>query len=77
MQVGALGLIGMGLAACGSKFDTGTVTAPPVTAATPLEDRFGTQFGIDFRMAANSNPVKPAAGDIIPLSLILNPMALH
>jgi hypothetical protein len=76
LQAGAIGLIGLGLASCGGSDNSGAVsTSTPVAA--PLEDHFGTQFGVDFRMAANTNPVKPAAGDIIALTLVANPMALH
>jgi hypothetical protein len=68
---------GAALAGCGggggSSFSTTTATAPQPT----LQQTFGIQFAVDFAAPANSQPVVPASGDIIPLSLTTQPTALH
>ena len=75
-----LGAAALGMAGCGGHDSTPTpgttITTPPPPAAK-LEDTFGTQFGVDYRAPANSQPVKPASGDIIPLTLTAAPTALH
>ena len=60
------------LSGCG-----GSTSSGPVPATTRLEDKFGTQFGVDFRKDPNTPATKPAAGDIIPLTLTAPPTPLH
>ena len=59
------------LAGCSGGGGGGTVGTTP-----KAEDFFGTQFGVDFRATANSEPVTPADGDIIALSLTTEPQLL-
>ncbi len=75
IRLGLLSLAAVVLSACGGG-GGGSVAVTPVTPQR-LEDTFGTQFGIDYRAPANSEPVKPAPGDIIPLNLTVEPTALH
>jgi hypothetical protein len=49
---------------------------PPPPPPPPQEDFFGTAFGVDFRAPANSNPVVPSPGDIIPVSLTTEPQPI-
>ena len=51
------------------------VSSPPPPA--PQEDFFGTGFGVDFRAAANTEPVVPMPSDIIAVSLTTEPQTLH
>lgn len=52
-----------------------SMSSPP--PPTPQEDFFGTGFGVDFRAAANTEPVVPMPSDIIPVSLTTEPQTLH
>ncbi len=76
IRLALLGGAALALTGCGGGHSSATVTPPPVTTLK-LEDTFGTQFGVDYRASPNSQPVKPAAGDIIPLTLTDQPKALH
>lgn len=74
-------LLAAGLSACGgggggggSSSGTSTVTPAPVAK---MEDSFGVGFGIDYRAAANSEPVHPSSSDINPVDPTRNPIALH
>lgn len=70
------------LAACGDGNQstvTPPVTPPPVVVPPPapkLEDQFGTNFGIAYRADPNTDAKDPAPGDIVPLSLTTDPVAL-
>ena len=67
------------LAACGGGGGGGsggsdTVIAPPTVIKTAQEDKFGVQFGIDFRASMNSEPASVNDGDIVPVSLTNEPI---
>ena len=47
---------------------------PPSTTVSAQEDTFGLAFGMAFRADANSEPIEPKDGDIIPLSLTTEPV---
>lgn len=65
------------LAACGGHKDKTTATTPPVVATPAQEDKFGTVFGIAFRVAANSDPYNPSDGDIVAISLTTEPEQIN
>ena len=67
--------LGAALVACSGGGGTGVTTTPPA-ATPPKEDFFGTGFGVQFRAAANSEPVVPQASDIIAVSLTTEPKAI-
>jgi hypothetical protein len=73
-RLALLGMVAVALAGCGGG---GSVSTPTPITAQRLEDTFGTQFGVDYRASPNSVPVKPVAGDIVPLSLTTPPALLH
>ncbi len=75
IKLALLGATAVALAGCGG--GGGSATTTPVVTAQKLEDNFGTQFGVDYRQSPNTAPVKPVAGDIIPLSLVTPPVPLH
>ena len=62
------------LAACGSGGGGGgnTTTTPPPPSSLP-QMKFGAKFAASFAASPNSDPVEPAVGDIIDLSLITDP----
>jgi hypothetical protein len=65
------------LAACGGGGSGGgadSVIAPPVVVKTAQEDKFGVQFGIDFRASMNSDPASVSDSDIVPVSLTNEPI---
>ncbi|MEO5641526.1 MAG: hypothetical protein ABIQ98_07155 [Sphingomicrobium sp.] len=64
------------LAACGGGGGGGSdsVITPPTVIKTAQEDKFGVQFGIDFRAAMNSEPASVNDGDIVPISLTTEPI---
>ena len=68
-------------AACGGNDDPEPVPppviVPPPVPVAPQEDQFGTAFGAAFRASATAAPVTPADGNIVPLSLTTNPVALR
>ena len=68
--------LGAALVACSSGGGTSVSTTPPAAAPPPKEDFFGTGFGVQFRAAANSEPVVPKASDIIAVSLTTEPQAI-
>lgn len=70
-----LGGAALALAGCGGGGSSSSTPAP--VTALKLEDTFGTQFGVDYRTDPNTQPAKPAAGDIIPLDLTAPPKPLH
>jgi hypothetical protein len=74
-RLALLGMVAVALAGCGG--GGGSVSTPNPIMAQRLEDTFGTQFGVDYRASPNSVPVKPVAGDIVPLSLTTPPALLH
>lgn len=61
------------LAACGGGADNTTPPPPPPTTVVQ-EDAFGAVFGTAFRADANTTPIEPKDGDIIPLSLTTEPV---
>ena len=67
----AVGLAAATLSACGGgETSTGTVTPPVVVPpAARFEDQFGTNFGVAYRNAPNTDATDPVASDIVPLSL--------
>lgn len=75
IRLGLLGATAMGLTACGGGGSIGVT--PPPSPPPSLESKFGTGFATDFDAAANSQPAKPVASDIIPLSLTAQPIPLH
>ena len=71
--------IALPLAACGGGGGGGgggsTVITPPTVVTTAQEDKFGVQFGIDFRAASlTSEPNSVSDGDIVPVSLTTSPI---
>lgn len=63
------------LAACGGGGGgSDSVITPPVVVKTAQEDKFGVQFGIDFRASMNSDPVSVNDSDIVPVSLTTEPI---
>jgi len=64
------------LEACSGGGGGASVTTPPPPPPPPQEDFFGTAFGVDFRAPANSNPVVPSPGDVIPVSLTTEPQPI-
>ena len=63
------------LAACGGNKGGDTSVTPPVTVVTPppQENAFGANFASAFRAPTTAEPIVPADGDIIPLSLTTEP----
>lgn len=59
------------LSACGSGGGDTAVTPPPA-AIGPA--RFGAKFATAFNASPNSDPIDPAVGDIIALSLTTDPL---
>ena len=74
LRLGAFAIAAAALTACGG--GSVNVVTPPGPTPT-LADKFGTGFGTDFAAPANSQPAKPMASDIIPLSLTAQPTPLH
>ena len=71
-NIAAIAMMAGGLAACGGS-DNSVPAPPPVVVPPPapkLEDQFGTNFGVDYRADMNTDAKDPAAGDLIPLSLV-------
>lgn len=70
----AIGLCS-GLAACGGGGGSqSSVTTPPKVVTTSQEDKFGAQFGVDFRADPNSEPAAVADTDIVPVDLTTEPI---
>ena len=77
-QIAAISMMAGGLSACGGGGNS-TPAPPPVVVPPPapkLEDGFGTNFGIDFRADPNTDAKDPLPGDLIPLSLITDPVTI-
>lgn len=70
--------LGIALSACGSSRTVppiGAVPTPaPVIAAARQEDQFGTQFGVDFRVDLNGEPIPCKEGDLVAVSLTTEPV---
>lgn len=66
------------LSACSNKdtIPTATPTPTPSTAVVKQEDMFGLAFGNDFRAAANGEPVAVNDGDLIPVTLLTDPISI-
>lgn len=73
--VAAAMLVG-GLAACGNNNTPTPITQPPPVPAAKLEDQFGAGFGVAYRADANTDAKDPVPGDIVPLSLTTDPVAI-
>lgn len=82
-----LAVLVLSASACSSNNGNGTGTTgntaapPPVVTAPPppprQEDQFGTAFGVAFRAAMNSEPAAVMDGDIVPISLTTEPVAVN
>jgi predicted small lipoprotein YifL len=68
--------LGATLAACGSKGNNGD-QPPPVVVTPRQEDQFGANFGTAFRRDPNTDPVNVADGDVVPLSLTNEAVAIN
>ena len=76
-RIAAAAMLAGGLAACGGDNNQAATTPPPVVPAAKLEDQFGANFGVAYRADPNTDPAKnPVDGDIIPLSLTTDPVAI-
>ncbi len=65
------------LAACGGGGGDNAPPPSPPTSITAQEDTFGVVFGMAFRADANSEPIEPKDGDIIPLTLTEEPKEIN
>lgn len=65
------------LAACSSSSNV-AAPAPTSTASTAVrqEDQFGLAFANDFRSAANGEPAVVNDGDLIPVTLLSEPISI-
>ncbi len=75
-RIVAAALLVGGLAACGNNNTPTTVTPPPPAPAAKLEDQFGANFGTAYRADPNTDAKDPMPGDIVPLSLTTDPVAI-
>lgn len=66
------------LAACGGSGSAAAPLSPPPPppAQVPLPSQLGIGFAMKFAAMLNADPTDPAAGDIIPLSLSGDPLAV-
>lgn len=63
------------LAACGGGGGGSDKTpSPPTVVTTAQEDKFGLAFGTDFRASMNSEPASVNDTDIVPASLLTEPI---
>lgn len=76
LQTASLSALAVALASCGGGGGgtSSSTPTPPVVTTTGQEDKFGTQFGIDFRAPNNSEPAQVNNGDIVPVSLTTEPI---
>lgn len=65
------------LVACGGGAGDNAPPPSPPTSITAQEDTFGVVFGMAFRADANSEPIEPKDGDIIPLTLTEEPKEIN
>ena len=78
MRIAAVVGFGMTVSACGGGSGSdATATTPPVIAATPQEDKFGTVFGMDYRASANSEPATTNESDLVAVSLTTEPINVN
>lgn len=78
-RLAAVALLGSFVAACGGGGGDDPAPPPPpvvVPPAAPQEDQFGARFGMAFRASPTADPIVPADGDIVPLSVTTNPVPL-
>ncbi len=77
-QIGLLALAASTLVACGGSKNMGIATAAPLTvvALATQENAFGANFGTAFRAPETATPVTNVDGNIVPLSLMTNPIAI-
>ncbi len=73
--VAAVALVG-GLAACGNSNTPSSITQPPPMPVAKFEDQFGANFGTAYRADPNTDAKDPMPGDIVPLSLTTDPVAI-
>lgn len=75
-KVAALTILTAGLSACDDNKNQSTVITPTPAPVAKLEDGFGANFGIAYRADPNTEAKDPAVGDIIPLTLTVEPVPL-
>lgn len=77
LYTGILGLLTVGLSGCDDKGSSSSSSTSTVTTQTPaFEDQFGTQFGVLYRAAANTDPANVNDGDVGAVSLTTEPVAV-
>ena len=67
------------LSACSNSdtIPTATPTPTPPTAVVKQEDVFGLAFGNDFRASADGEPFAVNDGDLIPVTLLTDPITVN
>lgn len=66
--------LSMSLAACSSHSSSSPPPPPPPTPK--LEDKFGANFGQDFRQPSNATAAPVKSGDVIPVDPTASPQSL-
>lgn len=74
--VGLLLIAGVPLSACGKQADSGGDFDTFDVAAKRSEDQFGQGFGEAYRADPNSEPRPVAEGDVVPVSMVAEPVQL-
>ena len=75
--VGLLLIAGVPLSACGKQADSGSGDFETFdVAAKRSEDQFGQGFGEAYRADPNSEPRPVAEGDVVPVSMVAEPVQL-
>ena len=76
--VGLILLAGASLSACNRKADGDAAGNRMVgsSSARP-EDKFGKKFGEAYRASPNAEPARVADGDLVPVSLTAEPVAVN
>lgn len=69
--------LGLAVSACGGGTSSSSMTAPTAVATTAQEAKFGTKFASDYDAVANSEPANVSDGDIVPVSLTTEPIAVN
>lgn len=65
------------LSACGKQADRGADRFETLdVAAKQSEDQFGLRFGEAYRADPNSEPKSVAEGDVVPVSMVAEPVQL-
>ncbi len=75
---GAVVALSLVLSACGSSNSIAT-PAPTSTATTAVrqEDQFGLGFAANFRADPNSEPASVADSDLVPVTLVAEPITVN